>query len=126
MTNGGTQDHDVVDESSDSFVASTVASIVTRWSEPVPARELHPLKSSAFHGALFQQLPLALEPLQAAWAAIPRANRQVCLSKAGSQKKWRVEKAQKQSSRRSIPPKNAGQIRIDEYVPYLIAIHMQE
>jgi len=25
------------------------------WSEPVPGRELHPLKSSAFHGALFQQ-----------------------------------------------------------------------
>jgi hypothetical protein len=26
------------------------------WSEPVPGRELHPLKSSAFHGALFRQL----------------------------------------------------------------------
>jgi hypothetical protein len=26
------------------------------WSEPVPGRELHPLKSSAFHGALLQQL----------------------------------------------------------------------
>jgi hypothetical protein len=35
-------------ESSDSFVASTAASIATGWSEPVPGRELHPLKSSAF------------------------------------------------------------------------------
>src|SRR5206468_1911221 len=43
-------------ESSDSFVASTAASISTGWSEPVPGRELHPLKSSAFHGALFRQL----------------------------------------------------------------------
>ena len=40
-------------ESSDSFVASAAASIATGWSEPVPGRELHPLKSSAFHGALF-------------------------------------------------------------------------
>src|SRR6266542_1895310 len=36
-------------ESSDSFVASAAASIVTGW-------DLHPLKSSAFHGALFHQL----------------------------------------------------------------------
>jgi len=43
-------------EGSDSFVASAAASIATGWSEPVPGRELHPLKSSAFHGALFQQL----------------------------------------------------------------------
>src|ERR1035437_2947699 len=42
-------------ESSDSFVASAAASIATGWSEPVPGRELHPLKSSAFHGALFRQ-----------------------------------------------------------------------
>ena len=26
------------------------------WSEPVPGREFHPLKSSAFHGALFRLL----------------------------------------------------------------------
>jgi hypothetical protein len=26
------------------------------WSEPVPGREFHPLKSSAFHGALSRQL----------------------------------------------------------------------
>ena len=39
-------------ESSDSFVPSTAVSIATGWSEPVPGRELHPLKSSAFHGAL--------------------------------------------------------------------------
>ena len=43
-------------ESSDSFVASTAVSIATGWNEPVPGRELHPLKSSAFHGALFRQL----------------------------------------------------------------------
>src|SRR5262249_57379164 len=43
-------------ESSDSFVASAAASIATGWSDSVPGRELHPLKSSAFHGALLQQL----------------------------------------------------------------------
>jgi hypothetical protein len=43
-------------ESSDSFVASAIVSIATGWNEPVPGRELHPLKSSAFHGALFHQL----------------------------------------------------------------------
>ena len=43
-------------ESSDSFVASAAVSIATGWSEPVPGRELHPLKSSAFHGALLRQL----------------------------------------------------------------------
>src|SRR5262249_25698834 len=43
-------------ESSDSFVASAAASIATGWNEPVPGRELHPLKSSAFHGALLHQL----------------------------------------------------------------------
>src|SRR5258708_2768221 len=42
-------------ESSDSFVASAAASIATGWSEPVPGRELHPLKSSAVHGALLRQ-----------------------------------------------------------------------
>jgi hypothetical protein len=43
-------------ESSDSFVASAAASVATGWSEPVSGRELHPLKSSAFHGALLRQL----------------------------------------------------------------------
>jgi hypothetical protein len=42
-------------ESSDSFVASAAASIATGWSEPDPGQELHPLKSSAFHGALLHQ-----------------------------------------------------------------------
>ena len=42
-------------EGSDSFVTSAAASIATGWSEPVPGRELHPLKSSAFHGALLRQ-----------------------------------------------------------------------
>src|ERR1039457_5087054 len=41
---------------SDSVVASAAASIATWWSEPVPGREFHPLKSSAFRGTLFQQL----------------------------------------------------------------------
>ena len=50
-------------ESSDSFVASAAASIATGWSEPVPGQELHPLKSSAFHGALFRQLPARSQPL---------------------------------------------------------------
>ena len=45
-------------ESSDSFVSSAAASIATGWNEPVPGRELHPLKSSAFHGALLRQLTL--------------------------------------------------------------------
>jgi hypothetical protein len=35
---------------------SAAASIATGWSEPVPGRELHPLKSNAFHGALLQQV----------------------------------------------------------------------
>src|SRR5580765_5153762 len=43
-------------ESSGSFVASTAVSIATGWSEPVPGREFHPLKSSAFHGALLRQI----------------------------------------------------------------------
>src|ERR1700716_2843140 len=43
-------------ESSDSFVASAAASIASGGSEPVPGRELHPLESSAFHGALLRQL----------------------------------------------------------------------
>src|ERR1019366_7678983 len=42
-------------ESSDSFVASAAVSIATGWSEPVPGREFRPLKSTAFHGALFRQ-----------------------------------------------------------------------
>ena len=35
-------------EGSDSFVASAAASIATGWGKPVPGREFHPLKSSAF------------------------------------------------------------------------------
>ena len=35
-------------EISGSFVASAAVSIATGWSEPVPGRDLHPLKSSAF------------------------------------------------------------------------------
>ena len=42
-------------ESSDGLV-TLAASIDTGWSEPVPGRELNPLKSSAFHGALLRKL----------------------------------------------------------------------
>jgi hypothetical protein len=49
-------------ESSDSSVASAAASIATGWSEPVPGRELHPLESSAFHGALLRQQRRGLIP----------------------------------------------------------------
>ena len=37
---------------SDDFVSSVAALIASGWSEPVPGWDLHPLKSSAFHGAL--------------------------------------------------------------------------
>jgi hypothetical protein len=37
-----------------SFVASITASIATGWSEPVPGRDLHPLKSSTFSRRTFQ------------------------------------------------------------------------
>jgi hypothetical protein len=47
---------DLYTESSDRFVASAAVSIPTGWSKPVPGRELHPLKSSAFHGTLLRQL----------------------------------------------------------------------
>jgi hypothetical protein len=42
-------------ESSDGLVTLAAASILTGWSGPVPGWELHPLKSSAFHGALLRQ-----------------------------------------------------------------------
>jgi hypothetical protein len=48
--------------------------IATRWqselrsSEPVPGREFHPLKSSAFHGALVRQLPIRWESVDEAKA----------------------------------------------------------
>src|SRR5947208_7778918 len=63
MLNQGVVNYDTPDfaeslsiESSDSFGDSPAASIATGWSEPVPGREFHPLKSSAFHGALLRQL----------------------------------------------------------------------
>src|SRR5215467_13111164 len=67
-------------ESSDSFVASAIVSIATGWSEPVPGRELHPLKPSAFHGALFRQLmdlPLCF-PVASAGYHGPLAVIQIC------------------------------------------------
>jgi hypothetical protein len=39
-------------EGSSDFVASTAASVVTGWNEPVPGRVYLPLKNTAFHGAL--------------------------------------------------------------------------
>ncbi len=45
-------------ESFDSFVASAAVPIVTGWSEPVPERELHPLKSSAFSRRTFSSTTL--------------------------------------------------------------------
>src|SRR5215813_3981554 len=62
-------------ESSDSFVAYAAVSIATGWNEPVPGRELHPLKSSAFHGALFRQLP----------------NQFGCVRRVGSQARERID-----------------------------------
>jgi hypothetical protein len=59
-------------ESSDSFVASAAVSIATGWSEPVPGRELHPLKSSAFHGALFRQFDPELGPRSSLWRKCDR------------------------------------------------------
>jgi TPR repeat protein len=56
-------------ESSDSLVASAAVSIATGWSEPVPGREFHPLKSSAFHGALLHQLTVA-EASSANWRRV--------------------------------------------------------
>ena len=67
-----------------------------RWSEPVPGREFHPLKSSAFHGALSQQLCWLQPPIGvlayiglmvrnrgrvkvAERAALPRSHRLECL-----------------------------------------------
>ena len=52
-------------ESSDSFVASAAVSIATGWSEPVPGRELHPLKSSAFSRRTFSTATLDLAPWEA-------------------------------------------------------------
>ena len=50
-------------ESSDSFVAYAAASIATGWSEPVPGRDFHPLKSSAFFTAhCYNNNPFEMPP----------------------------------------------------------------
>ena len=41
---------------SDFLFQVTAAQIGIGWSEPIFGLELHPLESSGFHGALFQQL----------------------------------------------------------------------
>jgi hypothetical protein len=43
------------------FGYPAAASVATGWSEPVPGWELHPLKSSVFHGALLRRLRLVSE-----------------------------------------------------------------
>ena len=48
---------------SSSFVASATAPIATGRSDPVPGRDLHPLLTSAFHGARHSRYKLALENL---------------------------------------------------------------
>jgi len=42
------------------FVTEKQPSIAIGWSAPVCGRKLHPPKSSAFHGALFQELAVGL------------------------------------------------------------------
>ena len=70
---GGLHAHPVTNvilytEGSDGLVTLAAASIVTGWSEPVLGWELHPLKSSAFHGALLGQLkPRFSNDLCAIW-----------------------------------------------------------
>src|SRR5262250_3265187 len=49
-------------ESSDRFVTAAVVSVATGWSEPVPGRELHPLKSSAFSRRTRNGLLASLDP----------------------------------------------------------------
>src|ERR1700730_15658356 len=66
-------------ESSDSFVASAAVSIASGWSEPVPGRELHPLKSSAFHGALFRQRHFEIAPTQWLSLTCPRIPPKIAL-----------------------------------------------
>ena len=59
------------------------------WSESVPGREFHPLKSSAFYGALYRQLsytsiPVAKEPSEVLrWQAsemYAQSRSSVCIS----------------------------------------------
>ena len=57
-------------EGSDSFVASTAASIATGWSEPVPGRELHPLKSSAFSRRTFSLITVRGRTLETFFAVL--------------------------------------------------------
>jgi len=66
-------------ESSDSFVVSAAASIATGWSEPVPGRELHPLKSSAFSRRTVTTvtLPFNLRAILPPFAGAPLFHRQL-------------------------------------------------
>jgi hypothetical protein len=53
-------------ESSDSFVASAAVSIATGWSEPVPGRELHPLKPTTIRFPSFRVADYPLGSCKAA------------------------------------------------------------
>jgi len=57
-------------ESSNGFVASAAVSIATGWSEPVPGRELHPLKSSAFSRRTVTPIICVLNPLGSGLSSI--------------------------------------------------------
>ena len=50
----------------DGSAASAAASIATGWSEPVPGRELHPLKSSAFSRRTLT--PITIQAGELLWA----------------------------------------------------------
>jgi hypothetical protein len=99
-------------ESSDSFVASAAASIATGWSEPVPGRELHPLKSSAFHGALFRQplrIGLEIRLINSGPISIPgipshRRSASQPAHPAGSTSRTSQRKSHAAISRQSFPP----------------------
>jgi len=57
-------------ESSDSFVASTIVSIATGWSEPVHRRELHPLKPNALSPRTFSPTIMRCRPTTPGTATI--------------------------------------------------------
>lgn len=54
-------------EGSGGFVASTAASIAAGWSDPVPGWDLHPLLTSAFHGAHETGSSVQLSPCSKYW-----------------------------------------------------------
>jgi hypothetical protein len=65
-------------EGSSDFVASTAASVVTGWNEPVPGRVYLPLKNTAFHGALS---PLRFASVEMTKGRVAPPERVVCEQK---------------------------------------------